>query len=366
MTSRERILAAFRNEERDRVAWCPELNDYFVARELRRGGKKPPPECPDGRAWKYGAANELVGGDTLWSARSFSEEAKDVTRKTEDKDGRTVTVIEGPKGVLRQVQHFDEIARTTFTDEHPIKTVEDFWVLLDVLERTEVSPDPEAYDRAEDALQDRGASTIWAPETPLMSLIMWRMGIEETLYACFDHPEEMSYFLGGIHDYNRRVYHAVCQARGEVVRCFEDTSSNLTSPDMYRRLAAPHLSDYAGICHSYGKQFVPHMCGKLHDMVGVLRDVPMDGIEAATPPPTGDASARFLREELGDELLIIGGLDATRASLCREDEFRRLVERTLDEMQGDRRFILGSEEFSVAAKMENVLLVGELVRGRVS
>ena len=363
MNPKERILAAFRGGERDRVAWCPELNDYFVSRELGLGGKEPPADCPDGAAWRYGAANELIGGDALWSVRPFSEEAEGVTRKTEERDGRTVTVIEGPKGVLTQVQHFDELARATFTDEHLIKTVEDFWVWLDVLERTEVAPAPEMYDRAEDVLKDRGTSTIWAPETPLMGLIMWRMGIEETLYACFDHPDEMRYFLGGIHDYNRRVYHAVCQAKGELVRCFEDTSSSLTSPDMYRRLAAPHLSDYAEICHSYGKQFVPHMCGKLRDMVDVLREVSIDGIEAATPPPTGDAPARLLREELGDELLIIGGLDPTRASVCRKDEFRRLVEETLDEMEGDGRFILGCEEFSVAAKMENVLLVGELVRG---
>ncbi len=362
MTSRGRILAAFRGETPDRVAWCPELNDYFLSRELDRADLAPPEDCPDKSAWKYGAANDLLGADALWSTRPYSEEAEGITRRTEKKDGRAVTVIETPKGALTQVQHFDDVAQTTFTDEHLIKTVDDFRVWLDVLERKSVSAAPEIYDRAEDALGDRGTSTIWTPETPLMGLIMWTMGIEETLYACYDHPDEMEHFLNGIQDYNKRICHAVCQAKGEVVRCFEDTSSNLTSPDMYRRLAAPHLADYADICHSHGKQFVPHMCGKLHDMVGVLRDVPMDGIEAATPPPTGDAPARFLREELGEELLIIGGLDPTRASVCEKDDFRRIVEGTLGEMEGDRRFVLGCEEFSVAARMENVLLVGELVR----
>jgi len=366
MTPRERILAAFGGHERDRVAWCPELNDPFVSRELGRAEAEPPPDCPDRAAWKYAAANELIGADALWSVRPYREEAKGVTRRTEDKDGRAVTVIECPKGALTQVQHFDEVAKTTFTDEHLVKAVDDFGVWLDVLERTDVVPAPEAYDRAEEALGERGTSTIWGPETPLMGLIMWRMGIEETLFACFDHSDEVRQFLDGIHDYNKRVYHAVCQAKGEVVRCFEDTSSSLTSPDMYRRLAAPHLDDYADICHSYGKLFVPHMCGKLKDLVEVLRAVPFDGIEAATPPPTGDAPAAFLRERLGDELLIIGGLDPTRASVCGESEFRRLVERTLDEMEGDRRFILGCEEFSGAARMENVMLVGELARGRES
>ena len=67
MTSRERILAAFRNEERDRVGWCPELNDRLVDRELERAGKTPPPDCPDRAAWKYGVANELIGA-VIWLA----------------------------------------------------------------------------------------------------------------------------------------------------------------------------------------------------------------------------------------------------------------------------------------------------------
>ena len=72
MTSRERILAAFRNEERDRVGWAPELNDQVVARELERAGEEPPSDCPDPAAWKYGVANELIGADALWSDAAFS------------------------------------------------------------------------------------------------------------------------------------------------------------------------------------------------------------------------------------------------------------------------------------------------------
>ena len=68
----------------------------------------------------------------------------------------------------------------------------------------------------------------------------------------------------------------------------ENTSSTLTSPEVYRRWTLPHVRDYAAVAHRHGKKLILHMCGLLADLLGLLAQTGMDGVNALTPPPVGD------------------------------------------------------------------------------
>jgi uroporphyrinogen-III decarboxylase len=195
-----------------------------------------------------------------------------------------------------------------------------------------------------------------------MHLLMWVMDVQPTLMAMIDEEDKMSELLAAMHEKNKEYYRLAAAGPGRILRPMEDTSSMLTGPAMYARHCVPMLNDYARITHDAGKLFIPHMCGHLDGMLDVLKEVELDGIEAVTPPPLGNANLPRIREKLGD-IWIIGGVDPSRYASTDRQEIVSHVKTTLQQMRGDRKFMLGSEEIPLAAKMENVQAVAELVQG---
>jgi len=357
MTGRERLLAALGAAPADRVGWAPELNDYYFRARLAEAGREPPPDCPDKNAWRYAECAEMIGADCLWSHFPYRVDFRGTEEVvTKDAEGVTTRVLKTPKGELVERSRYDDTARSTFRLEHLLKTPEDFVRYRAHLDAAEVTADYESFRRAEEAVGARGIVSVHVPETPIMGLIMYHMGIEETLFACFDHAAEIRELFDAVHAFNMECYRVACApgAPGEMVRPFEDTSSSLTSPDMFDELCAPYLSDYGEASRAGGKQFVPHCCGTLAAMLPRMKALPIDGIEAATPPPTGDAPATMLREVMGPDCLILGGFDPTRSAISSPAEVSEMVGRVLEEMRGDARFVLAHEEISPAAKPECV------------
>lgn len=352
MTPKQRIDALLTGQTPDRVPWLPELNDGFIRKVVRQRG--PAPEGVDDQTF----ANQVIGADQLARLKAVRQRWRHV-EVVEDAEALTTTYVT-PKGKLVHRRQPNETAQTQYTVGHLIAGPESFEPYKALIEDPEYTPD---YDQAQaviDRVGETGLATIDAPATPLMHLIMWDMGIEPTLMALFDYPDQMAELMDLMHERNKEYYRIAAAGPGQVVRPMEDTSSMLTSPTMYAEYAIDHLKDYADICHEHGKAFIVHMCGHLRDMLDVIARVPLDGIEAITPPPTGNADLPEIRRRLGD-IFLLGGVDPTTYATLEADQLRVCVAALLEQMKGDRRLILGHEEIPVTAKLDNVLAVSKLI-----
>lgn len=352
MTSKERIDAVLAGQTPDRVPWLPELNDGFIRKVVQQRG--PAPEGMDDQTF----VNQVIGADQLARLKAVREQWRQV-EVTEDAGALTTTYVT-PKGKLVHRRQPNETAQTQYTVGHLVAGPESFEAYKALIEDPEYTPDYEQAQAVIDRVGETGLATIDAPATPLMHLIMWDMGIEPTLMALFDYPDEMADLMDVMHERNKEYYRIAAAGPGQVVRPMEDTSSKLTSPAMYTEHAVGHLKDYADICHEHGKVFIVHMCGHLGDMLDVIARVPLDGIEAITPPPTGDADLSEMRRRLGD-IFLLGGVDPTTYATLEADALRPRVAALLERMKGDGRLILGHEEIPVTAKLDNVLAIGELI-----
>jgi len=348
----------------DRVPWAPELNDFFIRKELKRKGIDPG-SVPN----VYLAGNQMVGADMLigisgvaphylvhYNRYADSQVKQDVIARDNVQQLR----LETPSGVLTQTTITDPVAQTTYVTEHLLKGPEDFWVLLDLLESLEFKTDAASVNHCLEVIQEAGIPSLTTPETPIMSFIMYYMGLERTLYTIMDYPGETREMFDRMHEKYKEYYRALAPLPVQMVRPFEDTSSSLTSPAMYAEYALPCLKDYAEICHEQGKAFVPHMCGLLKDMLLILRQAGLDGGEALTPPPTGDAPTPLIRDQMGSEFIIIGGIDPTRF-VVEPEKIPSLTREVLEAMKGDRRFILGHEEVPPDASLEAVMEIPKLI-----
>jgi hypothetical protein len=350
--SRQRVNALLAGQTPDRLPWVPELNEGFV----RKLTDTPPASDIEYRLLERRAADR-IDADYLHRVKSV----KTVRHRVEvEHDPATgVTVIHTPAGDLREQKTWDATSGTIYTHEHLIKGPESFAAYRAMI-------DDETYeldvDLAHREIADSDLPTIDVPATPLMHLLMWDMGVEPTLMGMMTDADELLELMQFAHEKNKQFYRVAVSGPGEIFRPMEDTSSKLTGPRMYAEHCVGWLNDYARIVHDAGKTFIVHMCGHLGGpMPEMLAQIDLDGIEAITTPPLGDADLATLRQTLGDDTWLIGGVDPSQYANATVEQITAQVRRTLEVMRGDSRFMLGHEEIPLAAKMENVQAVAELV-----
>jgi len=81
--------------------------------------------------------------------------------------------------------------------------------------------------------------------------------------------------------------------------------------------------------HERSKIVLLHACGHMRDLLPMVRETGLDGIESLNPPPTGNTELAYGREVLGPGRSIWGGLDpvfflrATPAEI--EQEVRQII-----------------------------------------
>jgi len=350
----------------DRLPWLPELNAGFVrkivgASHLRHAAAS---EALADVVENAGPEEDYLALEAACAARIGADHLHRVVsvrtlrnRVSVESDPAGVTTVHTPAGRLRQVREWDPVSGTIFTREHLIKGPEDFAAYRAMVEDETYQPD---YESAERDIARSGLATVDVPATPLMHLLMWVMDVQPTLMAMMDHRDEMVELMEVMHEKNKQYYRLAAAGPGKILRPMEDTSAMLTGPGIYAAHCVRHLNEYAEIVHAAGKIFLPHMCGHLGGMLDVLREVDLDGVEAITPPPLGDADLAEMRRVLGD-VWLIGGVDPSLYATASPEGMAEHVRGTLERMRGDRKFILGHEEIPLAAKMENVRVVADLV-----
>ena len=356
MTSRERLLAALHGERPDRLPWAPEFNLVFGERVLS--------EIPGA---PYAPEDACIETCRRMKAECFARvDAIEVTY-------RNVEVVETREG--------DEIRRTFRTPtrdltlhsrmisdigvemerQHLVRTLEDVRAYQFIYEDAIYTPRYDDVQSRLEAMGEAGLYSIFGPPTPLLDLIMFQIRLPNVYYFLEDHPQEMEVLLATMHRRNCEYYELAAAGPGEVVRPFEDTSTTLVSPELYRRYCLKQLQDYRDICHAHGKLFVPHMCGFLKGVLPELAETGLDGIEALTPPPLGDCPIGLAREKLGPNVTLLGGLDPTQFVGATPDKTRAMLLDYVSQMGDGRRMVLGHEEIHIKADLESVRVIPELL-----
>ena len=356
MTSRERLLAALSGELPDRLPWAPEFNIMFCHRILQ-----------EVRGPSFAPEDIYIEACRRMRAECFKRvDAAEVSypnvRMGEAREGDLITrSYETPVGAMTARSRMIAEIGGDMEFEHMVRTVDDVRAYRFMYEDAVYRP---RYDfaQAQIALMgDAGVISIFGPPTTLLDLIMFQIRLPTIYFLMDDHPAEMERLFEVMHRRNCEYYELAAEAPGEVVRSFEDTSTTLVSPELYRRHCLKQLQEYRDICHARGKLFVPHMCGLLKGVLPELRETGLDGIEALTPPPLGDTPIGLARERLGPDITLIGGLDPTQFVGSTPDKTREMIRDYVSQMGDGRHMVLGHEEVHIKADFESVRVIPDLL-----
>jgi len=174
--------------------------------------------------------------------------------------------------------------------------------------------------------------------------LTWLMGYETLCYALFDDRE----LVGAISRRLIDLYEVVVQEilrfdRVKVIWGSDDMgfrSGTLISPADLREFILPGHKAMAAASHAAGRPYLLHSCGKLDAVMDdLLDDVRIDALHSFEDTIK---TVEETKEEYGDRIAVLGGIDVD--FLCRSDEaaVRRRTRATLEKCQPGGGYCLGT------------------------
>ena len=323
MTGRERLLAAYTRQPKDRVPWAPIIFKDTISRYS-------PEEQEAGPI----AFTKKIGADILLRWGDFLTTRCDVPCNQREEGGRRIREWETPAGPLREVFQGSRLI------EHKLKTKGDLAAYRHLVAHTQYGPNPGRYDALMAEVGDAGIVAPHIGPSPVQRLVQMEAGVDGFAYLCADCPDEMNDLIDVMHQRDLERYRIAAQTPAEVLILVENTSTLLISPTIYRRWSVGHVSDFCRIAHDHGKVAIVHMCGHVNDLLPDIATTGLDGIDCLTPPPTGNTTPQDAWDVIGPDLIVHGILDPSTWIHQPAEAIAAAVELCLTDGLKDRDFIL--------------------------
>jgi len=350
MTSRERILAAIRHEEPDRVPISPRVGAWMVAEYADGSLARQLEVLPDmdfmhilgestpNYVYSYPQSYDLPGveveqsrrddGDTFIIERTFRTPAgpiSDITRVPPA--GREYGVSPNPVKI-----------------EHLVKSHDDLPALERILPPVRMNAD--SVRACQEQLGDRGVVMVNV-RSALDHHAGDARGMENLM---IDYHVDRPLFDAVMDIFHQR---SIAQARAALEAGTEfifgswyyNSLSSGWSPAIFAEVFGPQIREHVELTHSYGALYDYYDDGKLAQSMELIAGCGVDVLETCTPPPVGDFDLATAKRTIGERVTLKGWVDLLYVVKHGTPE---LVERTVREGMEIARpgggFIIGSSD----------------------
>lgn len=336
MNPKQRLTAAILGNEADRVPFSPFLAYYFqhLPSEIQAKGELDYLE-------KMGADPLMRGYGSAWRTEcdSCSVESR--------QEGNSIYYrLSTPVGFLDYRSDYSAAGDTWFLAEHHVKTVEDLKILRYWFEHTKVVPEIENLNNAVSGLGDRALALPLlgiSCKTAFQSLIETYVGTVNLTYLLYDEPDEVAETVEVMKALDRKTVEFSAMSDAEIFISWEDSSTTNYSPDIYRKYIGSEISEWCDILHNSGKHYVQHACGHVKDLLPIMAENGVDGVESISPYPTGNVSPEDMARLIPGSVGLIGGIEPTDILNRPDEEVVDIAERLLDLFR-NRPFVLANSD----------------------
>ena len=339
MTPRERLEAVLSDKPVDRTPFWPKLGPTYISNRT-----KPFSEMSLLELYRYMDVDPIIRAERCgWEmVRSGCK----ITQKVDlHKEKRTITYYT-PKGELIRTDTLEGSEHYFHPKEHPIKSRADLekarYVFKNTSYRLKVGS-KEAHEAYLEKIGNDGLPVIFTSgyASPLMNLLQYYIGPENTYYFLYDYPQLMDDLMAEMHvDHLRFLKTALENTKCDYIITTENTSTTLLSPSLFKRYCVLWLSEYGKLISNYGKKHIIHMCGKLKALLPLIDQIQAIAIEAVSSSPIGDVSIKDAFSGLPSKR-IIGGTCANTWIQSPGDIVNSIVH-DIEQAGGTDRLILSS------------------------
>lgn len=361
MTGRERLLAAIRHEEADRVPISPRISIWMQA-EL-------------GSSSLATMLNELPAVDPMHIVGDGAVNYLDSYPETYDLPGVAVgekryceeglEVVERsfqtPAGTLRDRTKIAPaggeygMAPNPIKTEHVVKGPDDLPALQYLLKPVNTNFDFLQTDR--DLLGHRGVLMVC-----IRSALDHNAGYARDMQdLMMDYYDDRAFFDDLVGLYHRRSLEqirAACEAGVEFIfgSWYFTSLSAGWSPAIFGEVFAPMIREHVELTHSYGAYYDFYDDGILDASMDMIAAAGVDVLETCTPPPVGDFDLARAVERIGGKTAIKGYIDLLYVvKHGTPDLVRETVREAMATAKQGGGFIIGSSDsFREGTPRENV------------
>jgi len=387
---RERVLAASRGEDVDRIPWSPRLDLWFLARRARGTLPAEYADCDlVDIARSLGCASHMAqGADTTRLAdRDLSLRGLGLdnhadypfrirveglpVRFERDAEDR-LTWIETPVGTIHtHLQQDQEMLRRgislPFVQSYAIESSDDLEALGIVFDHLQLEPNREGFDAFCRHVGEQGLPVARGPvaASPLHLMLHELMPMERFFYLYSDRRDALYALARHIEPLYEAMLDALCDSQAEVVLWGANYDRDITSPRFFEREMMPWLQRAAKRLHAANKLMLCHTDGENNHLLPLYRQCGFDIAESVCPTPMTELSLPDIREGLGPEIAVWGGIPSVVLLDEAMDDaaFDAYLDALFAELGDAHRLVLGvADNVPPDANWSRLLAIGERIR----
>ena len=348
MTQRERLMATLRGERVDR----PPVSFYEI--DGTQDTENPNPfNIYSHPSWKplIELARErtdriFMGGVSFKNTPPDPLAALTKTETVLDAQGSrlTTTTIRAGRRTLTQRSRQNRDVNTVWTLEHLLKDVDDAQAWLDLPEQSlGGEPDTASFRASERVLGDSGIAMIDVGDPLCCAAELFEMG-QFTIMAM----TEPTLFHRLLERFARQIHwqtEAIARALpGRLWRIYgpEYASPPYLPPSLFQEYVVPYDKPMVDAIQKYGGFARIHSHGRLKDILHHIAATGCVGLDPIEPPPQGDVELGFVREKVGNQMVLFGNLEASDIENLPTPEFEKKIRKAIREgtVGSGRGFVL--------------------------
>ena len=255
--------------------------------------------------------------------------------ETEIRDGNRYTTFtidtRFHKFSSRTMQEPD--VNTVWTLEHLLKDEDDLKAYLNLpMPQFGGIPNIETVLSTEEKLGDTGIVMIDTPDPLCIAASMFEMG-EYTVLAMTE-PELFRKLLDRFAAILYPRIEAVAKALpGRLWRVFgpEYASPPYLPPRLFHEYVVGYDKPIVESIQKYGGYARLHSHGKLHDILDHIAATGASGLDPIEPPPQGDVTLKYVKERVGEQMVLFGNLEISDIENLPTDQFAEKVKTSISE-----------------------------------
>ncbi|MFB5067269.1 MAG: hypothetical protein ACE3NC_08840 [Candidatus Wallacebacter cryptica] len=283
MNIHERLAAFWSGEKPDRIPYTIYQNEW-------RHTQNDPAWIPlfeAGLGVTYQVPlHKTVQKNIEYKTETYTEGGREFTR----------TTIVTPVGELYKVE------AEGWTQKYYLETPEDYKIMTYITKNTELYPDYEGFLAKEKEIQPYGVALIAAGRTPMQTILVDYVGLQNFAFHLFDcEAELMELYDAMLNNFTKQV-EIMAEGPGRFVSVLENFTAETMGPVRFSQFHIPVYEKLFPILQQSGKIVGTHYDGKLESCKDLIATAPIDLIESLTPPPEGDMTLAECRQAWPDKL----------------------------------------------------------------
>lgn len=331
MTSRERMIAAMRNQVPDCVPVAPDLSNMVPCKLT---GKpfwsiylhEDPPlwQAYLKACHKYAMDGWFIYAGVTFKDNSHNQLERRIIRQDDHRIDE-LSILHTPAGDLQSVTVYPADNPPTLI-EKMIKDFEQDFHKLRYLFPPITGYDASLFRNMKRAFGDDGiACEFVAPPGLHIFHEYFHGNLAAATFAYYDRPDLFLELCAMFEKRETQKLEILLDLGADSILTGGSGSVTMQSPAIWRELSLPAIQKYTRLCREAGVISGIHSCGKEYEIVkACARETDLDYINPLEIPPMGDCNLLELKQEFGKDICLMGNLQTTEVMLFGSPDLVRL------------------------------------------